>query len=129
MKNHTLVYSTGENSTILGNQPLNLLIGFEGKKLIEKSSDIKRETLNMKYDSVSALFYPEELKLTLTGEHISGVLDMHLIRILERYGNPLNPFQYGHGYIRFLSTCNTSLMVDGRNVAETDTVIHELMVP
>ncbi|MEI7501231.1 MAG: lipocalin-like domain-containing protein [Bacteroidota bacterium] len=129
MKNYTLVYSSGESSDVLAKKPLNLLIGFKGKKLIENSSEIIREELDMRYDPASTILYPSELKLTLSGKHISGVLDMHLIRILERYGNPLNPSQYGHGYIRFLSTCNASLMIDGINIVETDTVIHELMIP
>lgn len=129
LNDHTIVYSSGEQSEALGKKPMELLMAFSGKKLIENSSAIRREALNMQYDTASGIWYPEDLKLTFSGKNISGTADMHLERILEKYWNPLDILNPGHGYIRFLSTCQTDLVIDGKKVNETVPVIHELMIP
>ena len=129
LKGYTFVYSSGEMSDGLGHQPTNTLISFKDKKVIEVTGAISRETLDMNYDPFSTLWYPERLKLTISGQKVSGVFDIQLIKILEHIGMPWDTSQVGHGYIRFLSVCYSDLLVEGQAVKETDTVIHELMKP
>ena len=133
---HTFIYSVGQLGECMDHAPINVVMSFEGNKLVDMSQEIIGEPYDFVMDPETGIEYPKKLVLKIDSEVVKGEITHNLKNLIESYplavGYPLSDNEtttFGHGAVRFFSDCTVDLLVNGKKVKHSTALIHEFMKP
>lgn len=133
---HTIIYSLSQLGEYMEHVVLNLVIAFEGDKLVDMSQELVGEPSDFIKDKETGIDYPRKLVIKINSDVIKGEVACSLKNVIESYplsvGHPLKNIEqtaYGHGAVRYLSDCDVNLLIKGKKVRHRTELIHEFVKP